>query len=159
MGISEWGQVNHNNFGGDMNRISMKVMCKRDDVLKELRKNRENHINIYMEAKEAYLKEAIEYIDEAFDELSDIRESLKKGEYKTLLRIDRPDFSMPTNHTYVYDTAIQMLEMHTEKTIELTSGEVRNLIQDMWDWQEQFLSVATQYSHSANSYALSKGLA
>lgn len=159
---SEWTFANTPattfNRGENMKRIEMKVICHKNELLKELKKNRKNHLAIFEEAKKEYFVKAIEYVLDMQDELIDLEEELRNEDFDVSLSLPRHQLSKPFNYVSVYDTAIQMLELHTEDTIELSASEVRNLVQDMWDWQADFLNVAKIYSHSAVNYADSKGL-
>jgi hypothetical protein len=58
---------------------------------------------------------------------------------------------VPVDQTKVYDTAIQMLELHTGEFIELDSEQVRCLIQDQWDWTRTFYGTNKAYSSTANA--------
>jgi len=147
--------------GGTMmgTKIEMKVNCKKDAVLLKLKENRENHIKIFEESVQSYVKAAICYLEEVEKQIHEIKGELEEHNYKTALRLKHPLCTMPFNYVHVYDIAIEMLEWHTDDTIELSSNEVKNLIQDMWDWQGEFLGIASQYSSVATNYAISKGYA
>jgi hypothetical protein len=56
----------------------------------------------------------------------------------------------PQDHTKTYDTAIRMMELHTEETLVLTAQQVRNLIQDEWDWKQAWLTGNSRYSKLAS---------
>ncbi len=116
----------------------MKVNCNTAEVLAALRANREKHIKIVKEANEGYLKKAEV-------ELSNKIEKIKAGKVVSL----QFSLKMPEDHTEEYDTAIKMLEMHTGAEIELSSNEVRKLIEDKWDWKGSFLSNNAIYSATA----------
>jgi hypothetical protein len=57
----------------------------------------------------------------------------------------------PLDYTTVYDTAIRALELHTQDTIDLTAEQVRNLIDDAWDWSGQFTASNAIYSAKLQS--------
>jgi hypothetical protein len=56
---------------------------------------------------------------------------------------------VPVDQTKVYDTAIEMMRLHQEETVELDAGQVRNLMLDEWDWTDQFYGTNAVYSNSA----------
>jgi hypothetical protein len=119
---------------------SMNVVVKKDEVLGTLRKNRELHSKIVREAREGYCKKATV-------ELGKRMEKLKEGRITSLAFSLR----MPVDQTSVYDTAIKMLEMHTGETITMSGGEVRNLIEDKWDWTNEFYASNRIYSGTAQA--------
>jgi len=118
----------------------MSIQANKDDVLKTLKKNRENHLKILKEARQGYLESALKA-------LAKKTETLKNG------KIENLNFNLepPSDYSKVYDTTIQMLEMHTENKITLSSDQVRCLIQDEWDWTQMFLRNASNYSSIAAS--------
>jgi hypothetical protein len=42
-----------------------------------------------------------------------------------------------------------MLELHTDDTIILSSGDVRHFVLDQWDWSRTFYATNSVYSGSA----------
>jgi hypothetical protein len=119
---------------------SISITAKKDEVLKILRKNRELHAKIVQEARAGYC-------DKAGQELSKRLDRLKHGKITSLVFA----LKMPVDQTSVYDTAIKMLEMHTGETISLSGGEVRNLIEDKWDWSHEFYVSNSAYSGTAQA--------
>ena len=63
----------------------------------------------------------------------------------------------PQDHSQVYRTAIKMMELHIEDTIDLNSDQVQNLINDDWHWTEQFLMQNAFYSKTAAEVGSTKG--
>jgi hypothetical protein len=118
----------------------MKVTARVIDVLKALHANRKTHAVIVKEARAGYLKKAEEALAKRILEL-------KSGKIVAL------HFSLatPQDHTAVYDTAIEMLKMHTGKTVELEDAQVRALLMDQWDWKDSFLTTNSYYSGTARS--------
>jgi len=138
--------------------LEMDVVCNKDEVLNKIRENRENHIKIMAEARKGYVREAIEFANDSTDYLDNVIHHLGNGDVGVSLTPPRPEFSLPKDHTLAYNTAIQMLELHQDETVVLTGYEVRTLVEDIWDWQQDFLRSAAQYTNSASVYALSKNL-
>ena len=116
----------------------MSITAKKDEVLASLRKNREQHAQIVREAREGYVEQAKKALEQR---LGQIREG----------KIVALTFSLtpPIDQTKVYDTAIKMLELHTDTEIELTAQQVRNLVMDEWDWSNQFIGTNKIYSNTA----------
>jgi hypothetical protein len=119
---------------------SMRIIAKRDDVLATLRTNRDTHKKIVDEAKAGYIEKAKEVLMKRFDQL-------KAGKITNLVF----QLRVPVDQTKVYDTAIRMLELHQNETLELDAGQVRNLMQDEWDWTDSFYSTNSAYSGTAAS--------
>jgi len=117
---------------------SMKIVAKTKDVLAALIKNRERHQKIVAEARVGYAKRAREALLEQL-------KRLESGKATIVV------FSLtaPQDHTKVYDTAIEMMRMHTGKTVPLDSGQVRTLMMDEWDWKRHFLMANSAYSGTA----------
>lgn len=127
--------------------IKMQVTCKTADVLATLRTNRAQHSEIVAEAREGYVKRAR-------IELEQKLEKIKAGKIVSLYIALKP----PEDNTSAYDTAIRMLEMHQDDTISLSASEVRMLVQDEWDWADQFLLNNAGYSVTSAAMARGKGL-
>jgi hypothetical protein len=117
---------------------SMRIQAKRADVLATLIKNREAHAAIVKEARDGYVAKAQEVLKEKLAKLS----SGKVVALSFSLRV-------PIDQTKVYDTAIEMLKLHQEEKIELDAGQVRNLMQDQWDWSDAFYGTNAVYSKMA----------
>lgn len=117
---------------------SMRIVAKRDDVLATLRENRSKHSEIVREAQEGYRTKAMEAIKNRLD-------ALMAGKIVSLQFVLR----VPVDQTKVYDTAIRMLELHQNDTLELDAGQVRNLMQDEWDWTDAFYATNMAYSKTA----------
>lgn len=118
----------------------MCIMAEKDSVLKTLIANRTEHSEIVKEARKGFIEKARTALKKRLEEL----ESGKLVEMTFNLY-------PPQDQTKVYDTAIKMLEMHTDKTIALSSDQVRCLIMDEWDWTNAFLTTASAYSNSARN--------
>lgn len=131
-----------------MRELNMKVTASKDELLAKLTENRENHKKIVEEAR-------IGYAALAKEELKSKLAALEEGKLVNL----RSKLVMPQEHLGVYDTAIQMLQLHIGQHIELTAGEVRSLVMDEWDWLAGFLQSSSIYAPSSVDYARAKGVA
>ncbi len=125
----------------------MKVNVRKEELLTTLQANRTNHRKIVEEARAGY-------VDRAKTVLEAKLGRLREGKIVSLTF----NLSPPQDHTGVYDTAIQMLELHQGELLELSAGEVRSLVMDEWDWLSTFLIGNSAYSGSARAYASSKGV-
>lgn len=124
----------------------MTTKVGKEDLLKVLIDNRAKHSKIVTEARKGYTEKARAALKRKLDDI-------ETGKIVAL------DFSLrpPVNYTDVYDTAILMLEMHTDDTVILEANEFRNLVQDQWDWTSDFYATNKQYSMSASATAEEKG--
>jgi len=118
---------------------SMSIIAKTSEVLATLRTNREDHARIVKEAR-------IGYVERAQVEVTKRLAQLKEGQIVSLSF----DLRVPLDYTKVYDTAIKMLELHQQDTIQLEAVHVRNLMQDQWDWTDAFYGTNSVYSKSAS---------
>lgn len=119
---------------------SMKITAKTSDVLATLVKNRETHAKIVAEARVGYMEKARAAIKAKLDKL-------ESGKLVSLAF----HLMVPIDQTKIYDTAIQMLQMHQGESIELDSDQVRCLIQDRWEWTRTFYGTNKAYSATANT--------
>jgi hypothetical protein len=113
----------------------LSIKADRKAVLDKLRQNRAEHSKIVKEARKAYVEMAKKAVEKKLA-------ALAEGKVVSLSF----KLSAPLDYTTVYDTAIRALELHTEPTIELSSEQVRNLVDDTWDWSGQFTSSNMLYS-------------
>lgn len=121
----------------------MNIHAKRDEILSRLRSNRETHAAIVAEARKGYVDRARESLRERLDQL-------ESGKIVSLAFALEP----PQDHSDVYNTAIQMLELAQDDVIEMDSMQVRMLVMDQWDWSHKFLAVNAQYSATARNEIL-----
>lgn len=135
------------NKDNDMHVLNgMNIIAKTDDVLKKLIANRKRHSGVVKEAREGYVAQAQKVLLRRLGEL-------KEGKLVALAFSLKP----PQDHTSVYDTAIQMLELHTGDEIELDNSQVRTLVMDEWDWSQAFWGSNKAYSKVATEYADNRG--
>lgn len=105
------------------------------DILKD---NRLKHVTEYEEAMKEFRKEAIKKM--AYN----LETAQGGGEIEVALGLVRPQ-----SFQEHYDTAIRMLEMSTEKEVELTVEEFRQYVEDKWQWKHQFISSTSMYNNKA----------
>lgn len=116
----------------------IKIKAKTEDVLNTLKENRQRHLRIVREAQEGFQHKAKEALEHRLAQL-------KEGKLVDLKFTLTP----PRDYSSVYDTAISMMELSQEDTVELNHEQVRNLIQDEWDWKQDFIGVNALYSSTA----------
>ena len=111
------------------------VTVKKEELLSALKKNREAHRTLFLEAQEGYREAAIKELDAMLKEARDnkpIRRSV------TLIE--------PHDHTRDYDRAIRMLSMSVSETIFVSESEFAQYVEDDWGWKEAFVGTAMGYS-------------
>ena len=127
--------------------ISMSVECSTADVLTKLQENREQHAKLVAEARLGYVKTARVELEKRLGQLVE-------GKVVSVVFA----LHVPRDYTAVYDTAISMLQMHKPATITLAADEFRHLMDDVWDWSEEFAAINSAYSPSTRAYTSSKGI-
>ena len=130
-----------------LRELHMKTTIDRDKLLATLKENREQHQECYDEAREGYLEKAQKLLLKRMN-------LLKEGKLAPLdFRIE-----VPLNHTEEYDTVIGMVEDNLDKSVTLSAGEYRMLVQDSWDWMDALLVSNAGYSSKSQAIAEMKGL-
>lgn len=136
-----------------IHNINMTVLCDRKEVLDILRKNREEHLYILRESKIGFIKSAKEKLLSELDKMNKLEEKYNENNDLQLssLQVNK---SAPSGHLEEYDTIIRMLEMSVENNIRLTADEVRQLIENKWDWMSGFIHSNREYSATAANLSL-----
>ena len=116
----------------------MSITAEKQSVLETLRKNRDSHKTMVIEARTGYVEKARAALEKKLA-------AVKEGKIVALSFTLKP----PLDYSAVYDTAIKMLEMHSGASITLDATLVHNLIEDNWDWTREFLVSNSAYSASA----------
>ena len=114
------------------------VTVKVEDLIKTLQTNGERHATTFEKALEGYKAKCLELLEDRIAQL-------RAGKTPDMISIRLME---PEDHTEDYDTAIQMLDRHQEKTITLTQREFRNFVEDKWDWTDQWTLSNSQYLES-----------
>ena len=114
------------------------VRVKRDDLLKRVEANRNEHADIFEKSVTGWQEAVTAALKEAYD-------AAAAGiEYQTHFGLQRPE-----NHTSDYDHVIAMLKMSQDDELVLTASQFGQFVMDKWDWQAHFLSVTSGYSDAA----------
>ena len=115
------------------------VKVDKGELLFILKENRVAHKATVTEAFISYRKLAIEELDKMIAEAKagkKIRRALELIE--------------PMDMTDAYDTAIMMLEMSVDTTVELDTHEFQQYVQDKWQWSNQFSVSNMMYTQHQN---------
>lgn len=120
------------------NDNQIKVQCDRNEVITILRQNLAKHEVIVQEARRGYVEKAKKALEAKLD-------ALNSGKVEPLTFA----LPVPEDYTRAYQTAIRLLEMHTEKTIELDATNAECFIMDRWSWRGAFLMKSAAYSATA----------
>lgn len=113
------------------------VNISREALLDKLRKNREAHNAIAVEAAAGYRKMAIR-------ELAAMKRQAMAGkQFPSCLTLVEP-----ADHTKEYDRAIKMLEMSIDENIRLPEADFQCFVMDEWRWKVNFETSNMTYSKS-----------
>jgi predicted butyrate kinase (DUF1464 family) len=114
------------------------VTLTKDQILSHLRKNRTEHVKVYKEAKEGYLRMAA-------DAVACIAEEIAGGK----LRKITSDLKLPVCYEEQYVQLIQMFELAKEEEFELEMAQYRCIVDDAWGWTDSFNVTNAVYSMTA----------
>lgn len=115
------------------------VTIQKSKLTEILTKNRADHREIFLKAQEGYRAAVILLLDE---QLKRARDG-KDADIQKFIAVTQPE-----DHTEDYDRVLSMLEMSVDDTIEVTSEEFRNYVQDKWNWSRSWaLSNSGYTSH------------
>jgi hypothetical protein len=121
------------------------VRLKKAKLLEIIGKNREEHHAIFLEAQKKYREVAIKLLD---------RQLAAAREGKPFMLHEFVALVQPVDHTTDYDRAIQMLELSVDDVITLNRADFVNLVQDQWQWTQQWATTSSRYVDSAKLRAL-----
>lgn len=106
-----------------------KITVNKDELLEQLRQNRQDHRQVFEEALDGFKRETIE-------ELEAMLTRLRAGHTRSV-HLSKP---VPQDHTGDYNRAIAMIEMSIGDTVTLSEDDFAQYVMDDWGWQRQFLS-------------------
>ena len=118
------------------------VKVNKDDLIRAIISNKNEHIKKYNDAIAGYKTKLIEKLYEA------VELAIHDKELITTIIMPAPK---PINHKSDYDLAIGMLEMSVEEIVEISDEQYRNFILDDWSWKSSFTTSSTSYSSSSSS--------
>lgn len=115
-----------------MTTLSMKYAVS--DLLKKVRANREKHIADFKKAMDEYRKDLIIVLEKKIKAAKE-----NQRVYHSI------QLEYPVEFSAEYDRAIQMLEMTSDETVSLDPVLFAQLVQDEWDWKDQFSNSTQSY--------------
>lgn len=104
-------------------------------LLEILKNNREMHIAEFESAMIEFRKDAIVEMKKNLD----VAES--GGEVQLYVGL-----TQPISYETSYNTVIRMLELSEETTVELTTQEFQQYVEDNWNWKATFLASTSMYN-------------
>jgi len=111
------------------------VTCKKEAVIETLKRNRENHLELVIEAREGYVKRASAELEKRL-------EKLRSGKIVAV----HVALAAPVDYTEEYDNAIAMLEADINDTVVLSPEDFRQFMRDKWNWMRSFTTSNSHYS-------------
>lgn len=114
------------------------ILVKKQDLLKALKLNRDEHRSTFLEALDGYSKEAIKALNER------VEDAKRNKRISLTFRLVQPE-----DHTRDYDRVIRMLEMSVSEELEITQDQFANFVMDDWAWSRQFYASNSTYSSKA----------
>jgi hypothetical protein len=108
------------------------------EILKALKKNRDEHLSIVKEAQTGYRTELKKLL---LSKLTDL-EGGKPVDPNIRMTV-------PESHVDDYDRAIMMLEMSKDTELTLDQSEFQCYVRDKWQWERNFLMSNSNYSPGA----------
>lgn len=123
------------------------VKVKKAQLIEVLKKNVEEHVKIFEEAKEGYLKKGIELLE---TKLSEIKKSGQLNDLNFHL-------TKPVSYEKEYTKAISMLEWSVDDELILDHQQFSNFVLDDWSWSRGFYTSNALFSVGAISGCAMKG--
>lgn len=111
------------------------VTVRTADLLEVLKKNREGHREIFLDAQKGYREDIIKELDQM---LADARAGKSLRRSVSLVE--------PKDHTKDYDRIIRMLEMCTKDEVFISDSEFMQYVQDDWGWKSDFVGTVSNYT-------------
>jgi hypothetical protein len=107
---------------------------QKKDLIEIITKNRDAHYGFFEKA-------CIAYKDAVIDELERSLIVAKTGrKIQAFIR-----FVEPVEHVKDYDRVLKMLELATDKVIELDESDFAMYVMDDWAWKQQFIASNSTY--------------
>jgi len=114
------------------------VKVKVQDLLKSVRDNKKKHDKIFKKAMDGYWKKCRICITDALKAAKDEDPDWQQKMF--------PVNSAPEDHSSEYESAIRMLEMCADETIEITREEFNAYVLNQWNWRNTFLRTFMSYT-------------
>lgn len=110
------------------------IEVNKDELLKVLKTNRENHLATFEAASEVYRVKVIDWLERQ------LAEALNGNKVNHTIGLPIPEV-----HTTDYDRVIKMVEMHVGDTFQLDEHDAAQYIMDEWGWARSFAGNTTAY--------------
>ena len=110
------------------------VTVSKENLLATMKKNREEHRDVFLRAQEVYRQRVIEELDRRLNDA-------KNG--RPLDLVFR--LPVPEDHTDDYDAAIQAVSWHIEDNIELEWDTFQMYVLNRWHWARAFAANTGSY--------------
>lgn len=144
----------------DQNQRSVQV--KREELIKTLEKNKEQHVKNYELAKAGYREVLLKKIEEAFGNAMTSLKShyesskhriqnltddqlQKQNDYLTLVNAVQVEMKVPRCYAKEYDIAIDIAKWDVRDVLELSSAEFQCFVRDVWEWSDDFQTTSAMY--------------
>ncbi len=111
------------------------VKVRRADLIARIRKNRDEHRELFLKAQDGFRARVIEELDAMLAEARDGKP------VRTAVRLKQPE-----DHTKEYDRAIEMLDMSTEDEVMLDYQNFVQLVRNEWAWFGNVTAMNTLYA-------------
>lgn len=116
------------------------VRMPRQKVLDIMRKNRDQHVEMYNTAFSKWKQDYAQQIQDEADRINGM--TLDDWDGKDTFYMTDP---RPHSYEDQYTEAIQMLEHDSRNEIVLSRSDYRRYVQDNWDWKENFMTSNSKY--------------
>jgi hypothetical protein len=114
----------------------MNVSVKKEELLKILESNKNNHHESYEIAVEKWRSGVRKELDKFSKKLDD----KKSGVFQIFISLP-----VPEEHIDDYDRTIRMVKLDTRDILVLEEEDARHYLEDEWNWSRSFLSNTMSY--------------
>lgn len=120
------------------------VRIEKSKLLEIIKKNRDEHRDIFIEAQKNFRADVIAKLDAA---LAEARDGKNIPQFI--------QFAAPSDHTKDYDNVIRMIELSEDSILTLTAIEFRSYVMDEWSWTHAWAASNSRYSNNPKLAAFS----
>ena len=119
------------------------IKVNKAKLLEILKKNRQEHRGLFLEAQKKFREVAIKALDATLKAARDGKE---------FVLADLATYRAPQDHTRDYDRSIKMLEMSVDEDIVINDQEFQNYVQDTWGWSRDWAVSNAGYVTKSSRY-------
>jgi hypothetical protein len=116
------------------NEDGLSVSIKKEDLVKALTSNKEEHIHTFKQAREAFQAAMVKELERRLED------AMAGRAVDHIIHL-----SKPTHHEKDYDRVLKMLEMTDQDSITLTEKQFNQYVLDRWDWKGQWVGTTSCY--------------